>query len=304
MMRAMSSGVAGLKAHQTALDVIGNNIANVNTAGFKASSTLFRDVLYQTLTNASAGDGTTTGGLNPAQAGYGATASAITMNTGRAGMNATGNSYDAYIDGEGFFVVRDGENGYKYTRVGELTFDNNGFLTDGNGNLVCGMTNSDENLAYTPPKEGETDSLAIDTESDDWGPIHYTMPDGTGTDEAKNNVFSSISYAADGTITATNAAGDVVTLGRVALAHFANPAGLSQAGGSYYTATDNSGTPEYAKPGDGSTGELVTGALEASNVDLANEFSNMITTERGFQANSKIISVADTMLETLVNMVR
>lgn len=315
MMRALSSGVAGLKAHQTALDIIGNNIANVNTAGFKASSTMFRDVLYQTLTNASGGDGKTTGGLNPAQAGYGAMASAITPNTGRGGMNATGNSYDCYIGGEGFFVVKDGEGGYKYTRVGELMFDDDGYLTDGNGNLICGMTNLDENLAYTPPAdEGDTDALAIDATKGDattdasWGPIHYKIPKDTDDDgvidENANNKFKSVSYGADGLITATNAEGKVVTIGRVALAYFANPTGLSQEGGSYYKATANSGTPLYEEPGGESTGALVTGALEASNVDLANEFSTMITTERGFQANSKIISVADTVMETLVNMVR
>lgn len=277
MMRAMSSGVAGLKAHQTALDVIGNNVANVNTYGFKASRTLFSDVLYQTLTTATA-PGTNTGGVNPSQVGYGSTASSVSVDTGRAGMSTTGYSGDCYINGEGYFVVRDGASGYKYTRVGALSFDSKGELVDGNGDLVLGA----DGATFTT---GDTPAV-----------ISY---------DPSSVSYSDISIAADGTITGINAStGDPDVIGGIALAHFANPAGLEQEGGNYYKATDNSGTAAYAVPGEGATGSLVTGALESSNVDLASEFSNMITTERGYQANSKIITVADTMLETLVNMVR
>ena len=294
MMRAMSSGVAGLKAHQTALDVIGNNVANVNTAGFKASSTLFRDVLYQTLTSARAGNGTTTGGMNPAQVGYGSTAATVTVNTGRAAMNATGFSNDCYINGEGYYVVQDGTD-FKYTRVAELTFDSNGNLTDGYGNRICGVTNTAEGLAYTPPTGEEDDSLAIPDDKTKILPITY---------DPAAYTLKDVAFGADGLITATDQNNHVVTVGRLALAHFVNPAALSQEGNSYYKWTENSGNAQFAKAGDGGTGALVSGALEASNVDLANEFANMITTERGYQANSKVITVADTMLETLVNMVR
>ncbi|QAT50685.1 flagellar hook-basal body complex protein [Caproiciproducens sp. NJN-50] len=277
MMRAMSSGVAGLKAHQTALDVIGNNVANVNTYGFKSSRALFSDVLYQTLTDATAPNTTNgTGGVNPSQVGYGSTASSVSVDTGRAGMSTTGYSGDCYINGEGYFVVRDGASGYKYTRVGALSFDSSGDLVDGNGNLVLGA--QDKTFA-----SGDPDTITCGT----------------------SKSYSSISIAADGTITGIDSSsGDPVVIGGIALAHFVNPAGLEQEGGNYYKATKNSGDAAYAVPGGGATGKLVTGALESSNVDLANEFSNMITTERGYQANSKIITVADTMLETLVNMVR
>ncbi|QNK42374.1 flagellar hook-basal body complex protein [Caproicibacter fermentans] len=312
MMRAMSSGVAGLKAHQTGLDVIGNNIANVNTYGFKASRTLFSDVLYQTLTSATApgftkdGDGKVTadngtGGINPSQVGYGSTASSVTVDTGRAGMATTGFGGDCYINGEGYFVVGTGKPtddvpaSYQYTRVGALSFDSAGYLVDGHGNRVCGVSNS----------APATLAGALDTVTGNKPEyIHYTLPDGTGTDDAKNNVFDSVAIGEDGTITATNAAGKVVTIGQIYLAHFSNPGGLEQEGGNYYKDTGNSGDALCATPGSGSTGKLVTGALESSNVDLANEFSNMISTERGYQANSKIITVSDTMLETLVNMVR
>jgi flagellar hook protein FlgE len=291
----MSSGVAGLKAHQTALDVIGNNVANVNTYGFKASRTLFSDVLYQTLSSATKPDAATgQGGSNPSQVGYGSTASSVAVDTGRAGMATTGFSGDCYINGEGYFVIGSGTptdavpSSYQYTRVGACSFDSAGYLVDGNGNYVCGTTNA------TPADlTGDVEDIDSATKP---GYIHYTPSD--------TLTLSDISIASDGMITATTGSGSVVKVGKIALAHFANPAGLEQKGGNYYSATENSGTATYAAPGSGSTGGLVTGALESSNVDLANEFSNMITTERGYQANSKIITVADTMLETLVNMVR
>lgn len=309
MMRAMTSGVAGLKAHQTALDVIGNNIANVNTYGFKASRTLFSDVLYQTLTSSVApDDGAGTGGINPSQVGYGSTASAVQMDIGRSGMVSTGFSGDCYIDGEGYFVVADSASknskypsSYKYTRVGALSFDSSGYLVDGNGNRVCGIPSDDpDNLS---------DSLTnMDTSKNIPRYIYYN-PDAQS--------LSDISIAENGTITALKDDGTVVKIGQIVLAHFTNPAGLEQVGGNYYKATNNSGNVtvsggtisdsaglSFETPGNSVTGSLVTGALESSNVDLANEFSNMITTERGYQANSKTITVADTMLETLLNMVR
>ena len=292
MMRAMSSGVAGLKAHQTAMDVVGNNVANVNTYGFKASRTTFRDTLYQTLAAATGSNGAL-GGMNPTQIGYGATAASIEMDTGRAGMSTTGFGGDCYINGEGYFIVGNGEDedgnvtGSLYTRVGELSFDSAGYLVDGNGRRVLGVNNS-------APDSLGTGTVADITSATEPGYIHY--------DPAQT--LKDISIGADGTITATLAGSDVVKIGKIALAYFTNPAGLSQEGGSYYAKTLNSGEPAVASPGDGSTGQLVTGALESSNVDLANEFSNMIVYERGYQANSKIITVADTMLETLVNMVR
>jgi flagellar hook protein FlgE len=306
MMRAMSSGVAGLKAHQTALDVIGNNIANVNTYGFKASRTLFSDVLYQTMKSATApNDDTGAGGLNPSQIGYGSTASAVQMDTGRAGMATTGFSGDCYIDGEGYFVVADGAptdsdsnvpSSYKYTRVGALSFDSAGYLVDGNGNRVCGIPCENPNdLTEGMPTDFELSGDSAQAPQY----IHYNPNSSDDTTQ----LLSDISIAADGTITAL-LDGSVVTIGQIALAHFTNPAGLEQMGGNYYKDTDNSGSPAYETAGESATGSLVTGALESSNVDLANEFSYMITTERGYQANTKIITVADEMLETLVNMVR
>lgn len=290
MMRAMSSGIAGLKAHQTAMDVVGNNIANVNTYGFKASSTSFRDTLYQTIGAASAGDGTTTSGKNASEVGYGATAASVDVNTGRSGMTSTGVSSDCYINGEGYYVMRDGTNGYLYSRVGEFKFDDAGYLTDNNGHYVLGQQNTlnaDGTLPTTAMTSTPYDATNVPAA------IHY---------DPNADTLKSISFASDGTITATNAAGQVVTIGKIAVATFSNPSGLTQEGDSYYKTSSNSGTATYSDPGSGSSGSLVSGALESSNVDLATELSNMIVYERGYQANTKIITASDEMLQTLVNM--
>ena len=315
LSRSMSSAIAGLRAHQTAMDVVGNNIANVNTYGFKASTTMFRDVMYQTLAAGSGGQAGVSGGTNPSQVGYGANASAVEVNMGRAGMAATNNDTDCYIDGEGYYVVANGmakdtdgnsvPTGYVYTRVGDnLRFDSNGYLVDGAGNYICGVNNGD-GVAADLTKTGDDvklDMTGTETAPFKPVPIHYDPANDNGDDSGKAVTLGSISIGKDGTITAERD-GSSVVVGRIGIASFTNPAGLTAVGNSYYSAeSGNTGTPVYGKPGDNSTGTLVTGALEASGTDLATEFSNMIQFERGFQANTKIVTVNDEMLQTLVNM--
>jgi flagellar hook protein FlgE len=284
MMRAMFSGVAGLKAHQTGMDVIGNNIANVNTYGFKSSRTTYRDVYYQTLAGSSDGDQNTDatsrlyGGRNPSQIGYGSTAASVDVLNTRSGMVPTGKSGDCYIDGEGYFVVKDGDN-YLYTRVGSMGFDADGNLTDGNGRLVCGISGDTATAA-----DGKIATPAV-------------------INVADINTYKNITIGSDGKITGEKG-GTVTTLGTIALANIPNTSGLTQQGQSYFKAVSNTGDPTYYAAGTGTTGGLRTSALESSNTDLANEFSQMIVTQRGFQANSKIITVSDQMLEELVNLKR
>ena len=137
MMRSLSSGVAGLKAHQTKMDVIGNNIANVNTVGYKAQRVTVKDSFYQTLSSAT-DSSTMSGGTNAAQVGYGSAVSTIDVLHTNGGINTTGNAMDLYIQGNGYFVVDDGKGNKMYTRVGVLSFDGDGNLVDGNGNYVLG----------------------------------------------------------------------------------------------------------------------------------------------------------------------
>ncbi|MDF1494245.1 flagellar hook-basal body complex protein [Caproiciproducens sp. CPB-2] len=285
MMRSLFSGVAGLKAYQTGMDVIGNNIANVNTYGFKSSRTTYRDVYYQTLSGSSASNATSSiGGGNPVQIGYGATAATVDVLNTRSGMATTGRPTDCYIDGEGYFIVKDGS-GYLYTRVGSLGFDGDGNLIDGNKKIICGS--NVVSGALVPLPNATTGEV--------------TAPAAIKVADYKD--YTNITIGSDGKITGEKG-GTVTTLGSIALANIPNPDALTLQGGSYLKPVSNTGTSTYYTPGSGATGSLVTSALESSNVDLANEFSQMIITERGFQANSKIITVSDEMLEDLVNLKR
>lgn len=142
MNRAMFSGVAGLKTHQTKMDVIGNNIANVNTYGYKSQRAVFSDIFYQTLKDASAGTANR-GGQNPSSVGYGSILSAVQTQMTQSSMQSTGFGLDVAITGEGFFQVMDADGNIFYTKAGLLDYDANGYLTDINGNFVLGTTSAD-----------------------------------------------------------------------------------------------------------------------------------------------------------------
>ncbi len=139
MVKSMYSGVAGLTSHQTRMDVIGNNIANVNTYGFKGSTVAFSDVYYQ-MTSGAAGPSATQGGVNPSSVGSGTQVSGIDLKMAQSSFTTTGNSLDLAIAGEGFFMVQDADGNTFYTRAGNLKIDSNGSLVDSNGNFVLGIT--------------------------------------------------------------------------------------------------------------------------------------------------------------------
>lgn len=321
MLACMTSAIAGLKANMTGLNVVGNNISNVNTNSFKSSSSTFRDAMYQELTSGSAGNASEAG-INPSQIGYGATASTISVNNTKGSPNVTGKSSDVYIDGDGYFIVGNGTgaastvdgstdkeatytfDGYKYTRIGTLGFDSNGYLTDGDGNYVMGYLNT--NMNYDPKASPPDPTVKIIT-PDDPDPdkaktaVLKAIREPATKDKSKPDPVRDLAIASDGTVTCTDN-GVTRTLGKIALAKFTNPDGMKQAGGGFFTTTANAGTETHTTPSSGGTGGLITGELEASNVDIATEFSNMITYERGYEANTKIVGVADEMLQTLVNM--
>lgn len=142
MNRAMFSGVAGMKAHQTKMDVIGNNIANVNTYGYKSQRALFSDIYYQTLRSGSAGTANR-GGISPSSVGYGSTLSGTQVQMSQSSMQNTGFGLDVAITGEGFLQVMDPDGNIFYTKAGMLDYDSNGYLTDINGNFVLGAATAD-----------------------------------------------------------------------------------------------------------------------------------------------------------------
>lgn len=267
MIKSMFSAVTGLRSHQTMLDVIGNNIANVNTQGFKSSRVLFKDIYYQTTSSASQPT-VSMGGQNANQIGYGAAVASIDVIATRSGYQQTSQPLDMYISGDGYFAVQDPNGDRYFTRVGSFAFDASGTLVDSHGNHVLGRNMS-----------------------------KITVPN--------FNLYSDISISKDGSIRATDSStNSIVELNMIQLASFANPAGLIQEGNQYVSQSANSGTPQYNTPGMGVAGSLVSGGLEMSNVDLSKEFTDMIVAQRGFQANSRVITTSDSVLEELVNIKR
>lgn len=275
MLRSLFSGISGLRSHQQMMDVTGNNIANVNTTGFKSSQVVFEDALSQTIRAATAA-GANTAATNPAQVGLGVRTAATNTNFSQGATQITGRTTDMLIQGDGFFVV-DAAGQRAYMRAGAMSFDAQGQLTTPDGGLVLGwMANAgviDTNGALVP--------LVVDS----------------GT-------YRSFSVSADGTLTGLLANGTTEPIGQLALANFANPGGLEKAGGSLYRGTVNSGAAQVGPPGQNGTGEVINNALEMSNVDLAQELTGLIIAQRGFQANSKVISTSDELLQDLMNLKR
>jgi len=157
MLGSLYSAISGLQSHQTKMNVIGNNIANVNTYGFKGSRVTFSDVFYQTL-SAPSGSDESTGGTNPAQLGYGATVSSVDVLHTQAGSATTDRPLDVYINGEGFLAVKATSGQVYFTRTGNLTFDASGNLVDNNGNMVLGLAMDPTSLKPQLNEDGTTDT--------------------------------------------------------------------------------------------------------------------------------------------------
>jgi flagellar hook protein FlgE len=268
----MYSGVSGMRAFQTKLDVIGNNIANVNTVGFKAGRVMFKDILSQTVAGVTRPEEGVLGGVNAKQVGLGVTISAIdTIHTPGSAMT-TNVPTDVRIDGDGFFAVKsspDQEVPY-LTRAGNFTIDASRQLVNGDGMFVLG-------------EGGEPIQLGEDVTAFSIG------QDGT-----------IVSVSADGTSAATEF--------KVGVVKVMNPNGLEKIGGNLYRPTPNSNIDDVvvgaAADGTTGTGAIISGQLEMSNVDLTSEFTEMIVAQRGFQANSRIITTSDEVLQEVVNLKR
>ena len=283
MMRAMFSAISGLQVHQTMLDVAANDIANVNTVGFKGEATTFKDALSQLQRGASSPSGQA-GGTNAIQVGLGVQLGAIANQMGEGATQQTGNPLDLAIQGDGFFRVGPasviGSNaGYSYTRAGNFGLDSSGNLVTAAGDFVIGY----KNVAGAFPAT-QANETAI------------TVPAG-GTD---------VSIGSDGVVSYVDASGTTQQLAQISMAKFNNPEGLQRVSGNLFQSSNNSGTETRTFPSDTATGtgSLQSGAVEMSNVDLAQEFTTMITAQRGYEANSRVISTADQVLQNLVQLGR
>ncbi|NCC16710.1 MAG: flagellar hook-basal body complex protein [Clostridia bacterium] len=305
----MFSGIAGLRAHQQKMDVIANNIANVNTYGYKSGRVTFKESIYQTTSSASGGSDTF-GGSNPSQIGYGSQVGTIDLMFASGSYSPTDSALDCMIDGEGFFIV--GTKGVEVelddddpqgvaadmsqlmlTRVGNFSLDGKGYLCDGNGNVVYGYGYT-KNVA----DPSHLQALRVPYVSEDGEVLDAGDTDGTPMK------LNSVRITETGEVIGTNSDGESVTVGMVAIANVPNPNALEKTQGPYYSIGENTGYVLPFEPGEGTTGTILNYGLEMANVDLAKEFSEMITTQRGFQANTRIITVTDEMLEELVNIKR
>lgn len=462
MMRSLYSGVSGLRNHQVRMDVIGNNISNVNTTGFKKGRANFQDMLSQTLSGA-ARPNEEVGGVNPKQVGLGMTIASIDTLHTQGSLQSTGVMTDLAIQGDGFFLLRDGLSDF-FTRAGAFGLDRDGTLVNpSNGLRVQGWMaeeiggepflntaadtedlvipvgskdpasattevslacNLDKRLEPIPPGAGDEeirrgtwtldkelydafgnlhrmriDFSRIEGTANSWQAIVQVDPDaeiptnviadvggvnaigntfqlnfdnlgllqsvqddagdlldvgalqvqlsfdvpGTNPDEAGAPVrqlfnlnigsvgsavngvtqfaetsstkayeqngytmgyLDSFKVDSSGIITGVFSNGANRIIGQVALASFTNPGGLEKAGDTTFIRTINSGDPNVAPSGIAGKGGILAGSLEMSNVDLAEQFTDMIVTQRGFQANSKTIQTSDTMLQELLTLKR
>ncbi len=405
MLRSMYSGISGMKNFQTKLDVIGNNIANVNTYGFKKGRVTFKDTMNQMVSGASASQDNR-GGKNPIQVGLGSTLATIDTIHTQSSLQTTGRSLDLAISGDGYFMVKQGDAQF-YTRAGNFYLDDNGSLVNGDGYKVQAFTLNEDGTtsnqfgdvavnvnAVLPPvttdkisisgnlasnsvnngtpftqqvqvidntgqahridvhfaktgdnqwgvyvnkpvkkEDGTTDTptttITYNTETKKFGPTSFSTPiniegidpiaveldfnqltQEAGSTSALVNpngntegALESFNIGSSGEINGVYSNGLVRTLGVLALAKFSNASGLTKAGGNLFQESINSGVANINVAGEG-RGSIAAGTLEMSNVDLSEEFTEMISAQRGFQANTRIITTSDEILQELVNLKR
>ena len=286
------------------MDVIGNNISNVNTIAYKTKSVVFNDIFSQTISEA-AGASANSGGTNAKQVGLGMSISSIRVSTTEGSTQSTGNPLDFAISGQGFFVVQGADGVTYYTRNGATALDDEGNLvyTTGEhimGNMMADGDVGDGTTTLTGTVTTPLDPIVIDP---DLYTDYSVNSNGIITAIVKDATAVNAAIAADGG-TQTVVDGQEVEIGRIALATFVNDAGLTSEGSNLYSVSANSGDAVISFANEGASGSLNSGTLEMSNVDLANELTNMILMQRGFQASSRVITTSDTMLEELVNLKR
>ncbi len=261
MIRSLWIAKTGLESQQTNMDVISNNLANVNTSGFKRGRAVFEDLMYQTVRQPGAQVGAANQLPSGLQIGTGVRTVATERIHTQGNLKETGNSMDIAIQGRGFIQVEMPDGTFAYTRDGSLQVDQNGQLVTAGGYIV------------QPP---------------------INVPD---------NALS-LSIARDGTVSVTQpgAVGTNVEIGQLELSTFVNPTGLQSMGENLYVETDASGPAIFAQPGLDGAGLVLQNYVETSNVNVAEELVNMITTQRAYEMNSKAIQTSDQMLARLTQL--
>ncbi|MEN8076953.1 flagellar hook-basal body complex protein [Clostridioides difficile] len=289
MLRSMYSGISGMKANQTKMDVVGNNVANASTTAFKKSSVRFSDALNQTILYSSQ-PGETIGGVNPGQVGIGVKVSSITKNMLQGSLQQTGIPSDIAIDGDGFFVVqldKDEANGNiseGFTRDGSFSLDAKGRLVTADGYFLLATDNEPVYIPDTAKNQDGESLRVISYNISKSGEISYVLEDGSKVNSYEDE-------------------NGVERQQTLKVATFMNQNGLEAVGRNAYVDSANSGEPRYNSEGS-KIGLITQGALEMSNVDLSEEFTDMIVTTRAFQASSKVITTSDELLQEIINLKR
>ena len=247
----------GLDAQQTRMGVISNNLANVNTMGYKRGRAAFSDLIYQNLKQVGAQSSQNTQLPSGLAMGTGVQATATQKIFTQGNIAQTGNTFDLAINGRGFFQILRPDGTQAYTRDG-------GFQVSREGRVVT-STGYDLQPAIVVPPDAQTITVGVD------GIVSAQLP----------------------------GQADPATIGAIQLADFINPAGLEPIGDNQFRESGASGAPQIGTPALTGLGSLVQGALETSNVNTVEEMVNMIETQRAYEMNSKAISSADQMLQTL-----
>ncbi|GGD63989.1 flagellar hook-basal body protein [Croceicoccus mobilis] len=262
------TSLSGLKNAQTDLGVVSHNIANAETNGFKKSNTAFGDLV--------AGSSFS----NPKMiTGIGSNTEAIIQNFAMGSIEQTGSSLDMAITGDGFFKTYSAAGDRTlFTRNGSFDMDVAGNIQDGAGNVL---------QIFAPGADPATDAT-----------INAVVP----LTNAAGSEYAGVTVEMDGSVVVSYADGTNDTIGTVALASFSSPTGLRQVGSSNWEVTGISGPPGYGFPGEGKFGNTLSGSIERSNVDLAEELVSLITAQRYFQANAKAIDTATQISQTVINL--
>jgi flagellar hook protein FlgE len=263
LIDTLGTGVSALQSFTTGLDTVANDIANINTTAFKGSDTSFADTF----------------------SGQGVQVSQTTTNFSQGSLTTTGVSTNLGITGNGYFVVQDPATTAQYaTRDGTFSFNSSGYLVNSEGYEVMGLTGG----------QGSTLPSTL-------GPIRQNQTPPTGT------TLQSVSISTSGNVVETYSDGSQATTNQVLLQGFTNPSALASAGNNLYTNLSAAGPLTGAlsagnAPGSSGLGTVEAGTLEQSNVDLTQEFADMITMQRAFEANSRLVTVSDTILQDIINL--
>lgn len=292
LIGTMGSGVSALRTFSKGLEVIGNNIANINTTGFKSSEAKFADSFSNILerSSPSAGAAATDAGNVPyTGVGTGVRLAGITTNFTQGSLATTGKPTDLGISGNGYFRVKNVADSQEFaTRAGDFRWDDRGYLVTNQGYRVQGLTGAGlatvGDIKYgTPPAGTQLQSLTVD------------------------RYGKCIEFYSDGSSATTN---------QIALQNFNDPSALTKEGNNVYSGLIAAGpigaaagsaalqTGTTNAPGSGGLGTIQSGALELSNVDLTDQFSQLITMQRSFQAGSRLVTLSDSILQEIVELKR